>query len=82
MISLSAGCAASHLRDDLRDGGGSLDATTPDTPDGSVTVEDAFVPSGPRVECGPNQCRVGEICCNAECGVCAFPDECVDHGCL
>lgn len=23
----------------------------------------------------------GAVCCNAACGVCAFPDECVDRGC-
>ncbi|MFO0628428.1 MAG: hypothetical protein U0325_22840 [Polyangiales bacterium] len=35
----------------------------------------------PGVACGPNRCRGQEICCNAACGVCAFPGECVDHGC-
>ncbi len=35
----------------------------------------------PGVACGPNRCRGEEVCCNAACGVCAFADECVDHGC-
>lgn len=58
-----------------------LDAATPtDAADGSTEVDAPFA-NAPGVACGPNRCRGQEICCSAACGVCAFADECVDHGC-
>jgi hypothetical protein len=27
------------------------------------------------VQCGLNTCNVGQVCCNASCGICAQPGE-------
>jgi hypothetical protein len=72
------GCAESHERS--RDGGPGTDASGTDA---AVVDAHAAMPDapGPGVVCGPNVCVPGEICCNAECGVCAFPAECTDFGC-
>jgi len=52
------------------------------TKDGSVSDGSTSASSdGAVVTCGPNTCHAGEICCNAKCGVCTFPDECVVHDC-
>jgi hypothetical protein len=82
---LLSGCALSHTRG--TDGGGVgredpvLDGSPPDA-DPRPHPEVPPDPGGPAIRCGPNLCRSGEICCNEECGVCAFPEECVDHGCV
>ncbi|MEZ4375416.1 MAG: hypothetical protein R3B07_31685 [Polyangiaceae bacterium] len=34
--------------------------------------------AGRGAACGDTQCAVGEVCCNASCGICAKPDE----GCI
>lgn len=31
----------------------------------------------PTIECGPNVCRDGEVCCDALCGVCTAPETCL-----
>lgn len=42
--------------------------------------------SGAGERCGPTVCAVGQVCCNASCGICTAPDEgcpaiaCVDAG--
>ena len=77
---LLSGCFASH-----RIGGDPPGGDADVTADAGGPVDAApFVDSatGEVVPCGPNVCLAGEICCNEECGVCAFPDECMDFGCL
>jgi hypothetical protein len=27
------------------------------------------------IHCGPNTCNVGQVCCNATCGICTNPGE-------
>jgi hypothetical protein len=80
---LALGCADSHRL--LDDAGRAATGDAAGT-DARAVVRDAT----PRrdaplpavgVVCGPNRCRGDEICCNAECGVCSFPGECVDFGC-
>lgn len=79
---VASGCALSHRLDGHVDGAAPADgAAAPEAGLSDAAVPPPDVPTGPWVECGPNVCRAGEICCNAECGICAFPDECVDHGC-
>jgi hypothetical protein len=56
--------------------GGNDATTTNDTAGTTSTSSDGGV-----ITCGPNTCHAGEICCNAKCGVCTFPDECVVHDC-
>lgn len=72
----ASGCASTH---GVANDAGPIDAPVHDGAVGDAGPPDAI--SLERVTCGPNLCRVGEICCNAACGVCAFPSECVDHGC-
>lgn len=84
-LGMSTGCAQMHtLEGDagpMSDAGLMTDAG-PMTPDAGPTPEDAGPPppppppSGPGVVCGANTCRAGEICCDAECGVCGFEGEC------
>lgn len=76
-LSVSA-CASTHAR--------SSDVGPVDAP--LVIVDARSADAGPpdavslaRVTCGPNTCRVGEICCNEACGICAVASECVDFGC-
>ena len=64
------------------DGGDGGDASKKD--DDAATTTDGSSTSPPDaaiVTCGPNTCHAGEICCNAKCGVCTFPGECVIHDC-
>ena len=81
---LAIGCAQSHTLggDEVlaADAAVALDAAVAAPDGGPPEVSPGTPTSG--VECGPNRCLVGEVCCNAECGVCAFEAECVDHGCL
>ncbi len=38
--------------------------------------------SGDGVECGPNTCDEGQVCCNASCGICTEPDGvCTEEAC-
>ena len=80
VLAVLGACAMSHTLD-ATDGGVSSDGATFE--DGHVATSDggADAHGGDGVVCGPNRCRADEICCNATCGVCTFPTECVDHGC-
>ncbi|UJR85674.1 hypothetical protein [Sandaracinus amylolyticus] len=75
-----AACAESHRRGDEE-----LDAMIADADASTLDAggRDAGVrgDAGPGPRCGPNRCRGGEICCHAECGICAFEDECADIVC-
>lgn len=79
---VAAGCAQSHQRSDGADAASiGSDAGAIDGASDSGARPDGGRDGGPGLSCGPNRCRTGEICCSERCGVCAFPDECVDFGC-
>jgi hypothetical protein len=84
ILLFAIGCAQSHERGDdagvssALDAGSAADAGR--ATDGGRRADSG--PPTPGVQCGPNRCLTTEICCNAECGVCAFPGECEDFGCL
>ena len=82
---MCAGCYDSHGIGGRRSGGGgaadgSVDArvTTPTNDAGDPS--ELPVSTG-DLRCGPNVCLAGEVCCDAVCGACTLPDECVDYEC-
>jgi len=85
MIALGAcGGRVTEESDASIDGGSDAaktnDGATSTNDDGGTNVSSSDADAA-VVTCGPNTCHAGEICCNAKCGVCTFPDECVIHDC-
>ena len=78
-----AGCATRLLDPGLGEGpgGAASDAESPPADLGPPDLWRGGQPLPTGGTCGPNRCRKDEVCCNAHCGICTFPDECADLGC-